>query len=83
MKQTLLHGEGTKDAPYWITGYRQKERGSIKGILKLCDSEGIERVNTILSGKYYLRKPDGWYLTSDSDICDLCHGLPPEGRKIK
>lgn len=32
MKQVLLHGEGTKDAPYWITGYRQEECGSIKGI---------------------------------------------------
>jgi hypothetical protein len=83
MKQTLLHGEGTYDAPYWITGYRQKERGSIKGILKLCDNEGIEKINIVSSGRYYLRKPDGWYLTSDTVACDMCHGLPLEGRKIK
>ena len=82
MKQVLLHGEGTNDAPYWITGYRQEERGSIRGIFKICDREDIQRINIVSSGRYYLRKQDGWYLTSDTVACDLCHGLPLEGRKI-
>lgn len=81
MKQQLLNGD--KKIGYWIQGYRNNDSKSVSNILDLADREGIQRLNVAHSGRYYLKKEDGWYLTSDTDTCDRECGLPPEGRKVK
>lgn len=81
-KTAILHGDGSHNAPYWLTGLRNEIRGSLPGIIKLAESEEITRINFFGSGRYLEKRLDGWFLTSDSENCDKVHGLPPEGRKI-
>lgn len=65
-----------------LNGKRQ-EAGSIRPLLRECDACGTTRLSVAYSGLYYERRYSGWYLTSDTETCDLIHGLPAEGRLIK
>jgi hypothetical protein len=80
---SLLIGDGTKKCPYYIHGFRNEESTSLKVLLNLCDREDITKLRVQGSGRYYERRQDGWYETSDTVTCDKFHGLPPEGRKVK
>jgi hypothetical protein len=82
INQSLLHGDGSHKAPFWIHGLRNEERGRVKDILLLADENGINKLNIHGSGRYYEKRLDGWYLTSDSETCDKIHGLPNQGRKV-
>jgi hypothetical protein len=48
-------------------------------ILDLAEQEGITKIKFYGSGRYLEARQDGWYLTSDSESCDVVHGLKPEG----
>lgn len=82
MKYGLLHGSGGSKEPYHIKGFRNEECSKLKDVFVICDREGIEQLNIAYSGRYYKRRTDGWYETSDSEVCDEVHGLPHEGRKV-
>lgn len=77
-----LYGEGTQKHPYYVKGHKNKEVGSIKSCLGLCDEVGINRLNVAYSGRYYIRREDGWYLTSDTETCDQYYQLPAKGIKV-
>ena len=82
MKYGLLHGSGGSKEPYYIKGFRNEECSNLKDVFAICDRESIEQLNIAYSGRYYEKRIDGWYETSDSEICDEIHGLPYEGRKV-
>lgn len=83
MKQALLKGDGTNKCPYWVQGFRNQEFRQLKEVLELCDREGISRLNVAFSGRYFERREDGWYETSDTETCNRVYSLPPQGRKVE
>lgn len=82
-KQALLIGDGTQKSPWHIQGFRNEEFRSMDEALTICEREGIERLNVAYSGRYYILREDGWYHTSDSEVCDKVHSLPPEGKRVR
>jgi hypothetical protein len=82
MNTTILHGNGSSKAPYWLHGFRNEEHTQFHKIIAIAEREGITRINVHSSGRYYEKRSDGWYITSATDICDKIHSLPPEGIKI-
>ncbi len=64
-------------------GGRCKQATSVRPLLREAEIYGITRLSVAHSGLYYERRNDGWYLTSDTEMCDSAHGLPPAGRLIK
>ncbi|QLE46390.1 hypothetical protein FD723_39965 (plasmid) [Nostoc sp. C052] len=81
-KTAILHGDGSHNAPYWLNGLRNEERGSLRGIIELAESKGITRISFLGSGRYLEKRSDGWFITSDSECCDKVHALPPKGKKM-
>lgn len=84
MTTRLIEGDGTKKHPYIVRdlGGVRVETTSIKNICQLADKAQVTRLSVAYSGRYFERRADGWWETSDSETCDRIHGLPPEGRVI-
>ena len=80
MDAILMHGKGE---PIRFSSARGIHYPSVREALAFADTQGWKKVGTVMSGVYYDRRPDGWWRTSDSEVCDRCHGLPPEGIKLK
>lgn len=82
-KHALLIGDGTQQSPWHIRGFCSEEFRSINEAFLICEREGIERLNVAYSGRYYIRRKDGWYSTSDSESCDKIYSLPSEGKRVR
>jgi hypothetical protein len=77
----VLRGGGKE--PRYLQGYPKETSGlPVKKILRFASSKEINQVNIAYSGAYYERRDDGWYETSDTEICDKERGLPADGRFI-
>ena len=83
MPKTLLM-EGGSGYPFVVRNLngKRQESSSVIYLLKECEQAGVTRLNVSHSGRYYTRREDGWWLTTDTEICDRMNGLPPEGRLI-
>lgn len=80
--QAILHLNNSSNYPSYIQGYRNEGFTNLNKAFLIAEREGITTLKVIHSGTYYEKRSEGWFLTSDSEICDLIHGLPPEGRLI-
>lgn len=78
---TLL-GDGTRNYPWFLRGYRSHEFTTREALLSFCDQQGIGAVNFAHSGRSYERRNDGWYEIGATESCHKLHGIPLEGRKI-
>ena len=82
IKQALIFGDGTKNNPWHVQGFRNEECETLSEAFRICHREGIEKLKIAYSGRYYILREDGWYHTSDYEECDRIHSLPPEGKKV-
>jgi hypothetical protein len=78
--QALLRGDGTRKCPHYIQGFRNEEFTHLSQGFQIAEREGITRLNVAYSGRFFERRSNGWWETSDTEQCDLYYGLPAEGK---
>lgn len=78
----LIEGDGTAKHPYIMQGHRN-EPGNLEKMLEIAEREGYTRLSVAYSGRYYERRDNGWWETTNTETCDKFHGLPATGKKYQ
>jgi hypothetical protein len=82
MIESTLIGDGTRNHPWFIRGFRSHEFTSIHEVLSFFEEQDGVKLGIAHSGRGYERRTDGWYETGTTDYCCKFHSLPLGGRKI-
>lgn len=81
-KRRMLKGCSKSGYSVRDLGGKYVEAKTVETILELCEQSDVNILSVEYSGLYYILREDGWYITSDSDVCDKIHNLKPEGNFV-